>query len=430
MVSITAGFRGAVDTVKATGIFGENPKAWLDRVRAGGLTPQESRALVKVVYVVWLIALLFKALGSGWDVAWHFRWLRDDFAPPHDVNLIGDGIVIVLVLCHWYTRFAVDKLAFRMMAGGIILFVASAPIDVINHRVNGLDITAWSITHFGLFVGTAIMIAGAIRGWWIFGEGYSSRDFMLGAFWFFFLENALFPNQHQEYGVREIASWDAGKPYAEPSLLSFMANQIHRAPDRDAIVHFSLPIPAWVYPSWIVGVGMLILILARRSVGLRWTATTIAIAYIGWRCIMWVALASAGFPHSAVPYLLIGGAIVIDLVILAELPPAAEAFFGALGVTLMIYFGAYAQTKLAGTGAPPISYWSAPYACSFLAVAWLAVIALGQRRTPWDLPEPGSVPVMPGRATKPASKTAPAADLDAIEDVETEPALFDHPASS
>src|SRR5262245_19123166 len=94
--------------LSATGLESFAPadiRAWLDRVRAGGLSAAESRATLVLTFRVWLIAFLLKALGSGWDVSWHFRWFRDDFAPPHDMNLVGDGMVIVLVLCHWYTRF-------------------------------------------------------------------------------------------------------------------------------------------------------------------------------------------------------------------------------------------------------------------------------------------------------------------------------------
>ena len=105
-------------------------------------------------------------------MAWHFRWLRDDFAPPHNVNLVGDGIAIVLVLLPLRTPgSAVDRIALRLMVGGATLFVVSAPIDVINHRINGLDITSWSITHFGLYTGTAILIAGVIRAWRLHLDG-------------------------------------------------------------------------------------------------------------------------------------------------------------------------------------------------------------------------------------------------------------------
>lgn len=357
-----------------SGLSVRHVQAWLDRVRDGELDPQESAATRRLVFRVWLFGLLLKALGSGWDVAWHFRWLRDDFAPPHDVNLIGDGVIIALALFHWYTRFAVDRLALRLMIFGVALFTLSAPADVVNHRINGLDITSWSVTHFGLYTGTGIAIAGAIRAWHLFGAGAPNRSFVLGALWFFFFENVLFPNQHQEYGIEEIRSWDRGDPYAEPSLLEFAAQQIGKPVDRDAVVQFSLPVPDWLYPVWIVGAGMLTLVIARRHLGLRWAASAIAGAYLVWRCVLWPVFTATGFPTSAVPFLLLLGAVAIDLAFLAKLPNVARAAVGAALVTVGVYAGGFAQSSVAV--APPIGYRSAPAAAAILFVCWLALLYL------------------------------------------------------
>jgi hypothetical protein len=363
--------------LSATGLAALTPRdvrAWLERVRAGALDAAEYQATLQLVYRTWAVAFLLKALGSGWDVAWHFRFNRDDFAPPHNVNLVGDGIAIVLVLFHWYTRFGADKVARRLMIGGVALFVGSAPVDVLNHRINGLDITSWSVTHFGLYTGTAIMIAGVIRGWRIESGG----PLLLGAFWFFLLETVWFPAQHQEYGVQEIASWDRGQPYAEPSLLAFAANQIGRPVDRASVVHFALPVPAWVYPLWAVTAGILVLVMARRSMGLRWTATAIGGAYVLWRCVMWPLLVGIGFPTSAVPLFLLAGALAVDLICLTNLPWPAEAVSGAALVTATMYIAGYAQSY--ALVAPPISYWSAPASALILGVGWAAVGYLRTRR--------------------------------------------------
>jgi hypothetical protein len=367
----------------ATGLGGSglsfrHGRTWLDRVRAGGLSPSEAGATLVLVYRLWLVALLLKALGSGWDVAWHFRWLRDDFAPPHNVNLLGDGLAIALVLFHAYTRFGVDRLALRLMVGGLALFIGSAPVDVINHRLNGLDITSWSLTHFGLYTGTAILIAGAIRGWSTQAAALPQRPLVLGALWFFFLENVLFPNQHQEYGVQALAAWDRGEPTAEPSLLQFAAEQIGRPVDREAVLHFALPVESWVYPVWIVGAAMFTLLLARRGVGLRWTATAVAGAYVAWRCVLWPLLLAGGFPTSAVPFLLLAGAVVIDLVCLLGLPWPAEAAAGAALVTAAVYLAGFAQAAL--LSAPPIGYRSAPIAAGLLLLSWGTLAYLRERR--------------------------------------------------
>ena len=175
----------------------------------------------------WVTALAFKLIGSSWDVSWHFKWLRDDMAPPHLINTVGTGIAIALVLVHSFTGYGVDRLSLRIMQWGTGIFLIAAPIDVINHRVNGLDLTAWSPSHAMLYVGTAIMIAGIIRAWYLLypRDGRFGWQWTAGlvALFAFFFENAHFAQLQQEYGILEMASWFRGTPYAESELLNFAA---------------------------------------------------------------------------------------------------------------------------------------------------------------------------------------------------------------
>ena len=115
-------------------------------------------------------------LGSSWDVSWHFRWLRDDLAPPHLLNSAGTVVVVALVLFSGYTGHGVDRRALRLMQAGTATFLLAVPVDLVNHRVNGLDITSWSPSHALLYLGTAIMLAGAIRGWWLHAAPGRLRD--------------------------------------------------------------------------------------------------------------------------------------------------------------------------------------------------------------------------------------------------------------
>ena len=69
-----------------------------------------SQTELRWMYTGWLVAFLLKMLGSTWDVSWHFRWLRDDLAPPHLLNSVGTAVVIALVVAHSYSGYAVDKL--------------------------------------------------------------------------------------------------------------------------------------------------------------------------------------------------------------------------------------------------------------------------------------------------------------------------------
>src|SRR5205823_10919533 len=117
---------------------------------------------------------------------------------------------------HTYTGYAVDRAGLRLMQWGLGIFIVAAPLDALNHAVNGLDITSWSPSHFLLYLGTAIMIAGVIRGAMVSLEPGRFRSFALYSGFFFFLEDLMFPNNQQEYGIVELNSWLAGRPEAEP----------------------------------------------------------------------------------------------------------------------------------------------------------------------------------------------------------------------
>lgn len=349
-------------------------RAWVTPGQPGRPLPDD---VLVPVYRLWLVALLLKMVGSTWDVSWHFRWLRDDLAPPHLLNTVGTALALGLVVFHTHTGYGVDRRALRLMQAGMAVFLVAIPADVINHRLYGLDITAWSLTHAMLYFGTALTIGGVIRGWWRYGRPGHERTAVLGLLWLFFLENVMFPAGQQEYGVVAVMSWDAGRPEAEPSLLQFTADQIGRPVDRDSMLTFALPVPAWVYLAWIIVAAMLVLVVARWTVGRRWTATTITVGYLAYRCVAWGLLAGAGFPRSAVPFLLLGGAMVVDTVISSRrLPWMTRPMLGAMLVSVAVCGSAWLQDVLAW--APPLDYRSAAAAAGVLAAIWLALAALSR----------------------------------------------------
>ncbi|PWW20881.1 hypothetical protein JD79_00004 [Geodermatophilus normandii] len=110
------------------------------------------------------------------------------------------------------------------------------------------------------------------------------RDLVALGLWLFFAENVVFPNQHQEYGVLSLRAYEAGQTTAEPQLLDFAAAQ------GQTPTTFMLPVPPWVHPAWILCAGLLSLVVARKVVGLRWTATLIAGTYLAYRALVWVGL--------------------------------------------------------------------------------------------------------------------------------------------
>ena len=356
---------------------------WLAYVTPGRPGRLTTPTELRWIYGAWLGALVLKLVGSSWDVSWHFRWLRDDLAPPHLLNSAGTAAVVGLVLFHSYTGYGVDRRALRLMQWGIGLFLIAVPIDILNHRINGLDITSWSPSHALLYLGTAVMLAGAIRGWWLYAVPGRIRDVVALGLWLLFVENALFPNQHQEYGILSIRAFDAGRTTAEPQLLDFAASQ------GASPLEFALPVPSWVHPAWLICAGLLSLLLARKVVGLRWTATIIAAAYLAYRALTGVVLVAIGFPPSVLPVALLAGALLVDLAVTHRVPGWLAGPLAAAAV----YGLALGQNGLGFL--PPWNWWSVlPVAVGF-GLLWAAVEALS--RSAWlggwtTADEPAPVP--------------------------------------
>ncbi len=325
-------------------------RTYWTRGEAGRPTP---RSLAVFMLRIWLAALTFKLLGSSWDVSWHFKWLRDDLAAAHVLNTVGTGIAIGLVLAHSFTGYGTDRRSLRIMQVGTGIFVLAGPIDVINHRVNGLDLTAWSPSHLLLYGGTAIMIAGVIRNWYHSfpsDDGFG-RQWRLGliALWAFMFEDMFFPTGQQEYGILEIESWFRGQPYAEPELIGFAARQLGRPVDDVAVESFAMPIAPWVYPVWGIAVCVAVLVFARIMVGFRFTATVVVAGYVLYRCLIWPLLTFTIFPPSVVPFWLLPVGLAVDATFLLRLRPYLCAAVGAIAVTLVGYAALWLQTVAFGT---------------------------------------------------------------------------------
>ncbi len=284
--------------------------AYVTPGRPGRPTTQQE---LRWLYAAWLGAFGLKMLGSSWDVSWHFKWLRDDLAPPHLLNSAGTVVVVALVLLHGYTGYGVDRRALRLMQAGTAVFLLAVPVDIVNHRINGLDITSWSPSHALLYLGTAVMLAGALRGWWLYAAPGRVRDTVALGLWLFLVEDVVFPNQHQEYGVLSLRAYEAGRTTAEQQLLDFAAAQ------GQTPTAFMLPVPAWVHPAWLLCAGLLALVLARRVTGLRWAATAVAAAYLTYRAVVWLGLVALDFPPSVLPLALLAGAVAVDLAVTRRL---------------------------------------------------------------------------------------------------------------
>lgn len=320
-----------------------------------------SQLELRWIYSAWLLAFVGKVLGSSWDVSWHFKWLRDDLAPPHLMNSLGTGLVVALVVFHSYTGYGVDKVALRWMQWGIGLFLLAVPLDLLNHAIYGLDITSWSPTHAVLYLGTAVMLAGTIRGWWLCAAPGRLRNGVLLALWGFSFENVLFPNQHQEYGVISLRLFQEGRTSAEPILLDFTREQ------GNSPAEFMLPVPSWVHPGWLVCAGLLTLLVARKVTGPRWTATIVTAGYLLYRFLTLGLLWAGDFPVSAVPVMALAGAFLIDLAVTHRVPALIAGLAASVGT-----YGAAVVLDAAWL-IPPWSWWSVlPVSVAF-ALVWFGV---------------------------------------------------------
>lgn len=327
-----------------------------------------SQVELRWIYSAWLLAFVGKVLGSSWDVSWHFKWLRDDLAPPHLMNSLGTGLVVALVVFHSYTGYGVDKIALRFMQCGIGLFLLAVPLDLLNHAIYGLDITSWSPTHAVLYLGTAVLLVGTIRAWWLYAVPGRIRNGVLLALWMLFFENVLFPNQHQEYGVLSLRLLQDGRTSAEPILLDFARDQGHSPAE------FMLPVPSWVHPAWLICAGLLTLLGARKVTGVRWTATIVTAGYLLYRFLTLGLLWAGDFPTSAVPLMALAGAVLIDLAVTYRVP--------ALFAGLLVAVGTYGAAWLVDAVwlIPPWSWWSAlPVSVAF-ALLWSGVARLETTR--------------------------------------------------
>ncbi|AZI57084.1 hypothetical protein EH165_01790 [Nakamurella antarctica] len=372
------------------------------------------KSVDKLMLRWWLVALACKLLGSSWDVSWHFKWLRDDLAPPHLLNTVGTGIAIVLVLTYSITGYGVDKLSLRIIQWGTGIFLIAAPIDVINHRVNGLDLTAWSPSHAMLYFGTAVMIAGIIRLWYLRYPRENTASWAIGltALFAFFFENAHFAQLQQEYGILEIASWFRGSAYAEGELLNFAAGQLGRPVDAISLEKFALPIPPWVYPIWALVVCVPILVLARHMVGKFWTATAITGGYVLYRAVTLPLLVAGSFPPSVPPVWLVGVGVLVDALFLVRAHAYLRAVLGGVLVTAGGYGALWLQNVVSGTptdlaykpieqveaayaaGAgdplrfPPVDYASLWWALPGAVATWLLITYAAQRWLGFGTPRP------------------------------------------
>jgi hypothetical protein len=260
---------------------------------------------LRAVFGLWIAAFVLKHIGASWDVAWHFRFLRDDLIPPHIVNLSGNAVALGLLYYHYLTRLAVERRGFMILLTGFAVFIAALPLDLLNHRLNGLDITIWSIPHLMFFFGSTIALIGLLSMWLHVAPVGRWRTAYAMIFLTLLTDCAMFVLAQHEYGVLSVAAFRSGRPTASDDLLALAHGNV---------AGFATGwMPAWVYPIWMVLAGTLVLMGARCAQPGRWTATSVAALYLAYRGAAHILLVAAKFPPSFIPAMILSAGVVLDL---------------------------------------------------------------------------------------------------------------------
>lgn len=132
--------------------------------------PARERALA-----VAAVGALLTPFGAFWDVAYHAASGRDSlFSAPH--GLIYGGILCILAAAVLMLRarpegqrraeFLRENRAVAAAILGVLLVVASAPLDELWHTLFGLDVSIWSPPHSVLIAGAYVAMVGfgSVRG--------------------------------------------------------------------------------------------------------------------------------------------------------------------------------------------------------------------------------------------------------------------------
>jgi hypothetical protein len=320
-----------------------------------------------MVFGLWICAFALKHAGASWDVAWHFRFVRDDLIPPHIINLAGNALGEALIGFHLYTGIAVERRGFKVLMLGFVMFVAAIPLDLLNHRLFGLDVTIWSFPHLMFFFGSTLALLGLLQMWRRLAAPSRWKTAYNFVFLTLLMDCVMFVLGQHEYGVLSVAAYTRGQPTASSAVVALAGGNFAQF----AIGNVS---PA-IYPIWMVLGGTAALLWARYVHPGGWTATIVAIVYLCYRTVAYLLLVAAGFPPSFIPVMLIGAALVVDLAVRWHWRPIVTA-----AALLLAFYGGAGMVRLF-TLMPAFALETA----LVIAVPLWLIVAVGQRQFVMDV---------------------------------------------
>ncbi len=259
------------------------------------------------VYGLLIGAFVLKSIGGSWDVAYHFKYLREFYQIPHILNGVGDVGVVLICAYLWRTIPKSERGPIKIVLAGIATFVFGIGFDQWYHARFGLDLTIWSPAHITLYLGTFIGVMGTIR--------LVAQDHQMGvislrthtlytfvllflvleAFWFLLIqqEQGVITDYYLERGVHVVS---------DELFLAFFGSQ------RNVYAG----IPYWVYGAWGVFSLVAVFNFAKRLRLFAWSSTIIAAEYVLFRFLTNGVYAWVAYPTSTVPYYIIPMAIIFD----------------------------------------------------------------------------------------------------------------------
>lgn len=311
------------------------------------------------IYWVWAAGLLLKLLGASWDVAWHFRFLRETFSPPHVVNLLGE-LLVAGALVHEFRNLEKHRRApLLVVLAGVGLFLLAIPLDQWWHVTFGIDLTTWSPSHLMLFYGTAVGVAGITLLFLadlrhehrsVTGANPTERA-LLAFFLILFAEALAFPLTFNEYTTTSVIGVCQGNTALDPVLIASAKLYSAQCTDLNAAIFHGTP--TWLYPVYAIGFSIFLATIVRASIGPGWALLTLAGLSIE-RAIADLALSGLGWPAAVIPFQYIAIGLCIEAVWMLPLHARSRALGGAMMSVLggYVYFVS-ATVASAQPGWPP-----------------------------------------------------------------------------
>jgi hypothetical protein len=276
---------------------------------------------------------LLQLLAFEWDTLWHTRNLRESFWTP---SHLGVYLGVMLVFASGLIPIVVNR--GRVPLGQYVLGfsglaqLSMAPVDDLWHRLYGIDNTLWSFPHLVFMLGGAVSVLGVIL---LLPTASAANSVGTGG------SGQSAPGLSN---TQRLLGWSGPSLLREPSLPLF---GLFLSGIDLTLLEFELniPPPFWpwdfaLYPPLIIGAALLAGVAGLAMTGRVGAITTVCLAFTLLQSVINLELAALRFRTLPTIPLLLPGAVVADLLVLAlarvPLPPRVVLASSAFGVIFYV----------------------------------------------------------------------------------------------